>query len=120
MKKATNKEDMMKAIFVRKASSLEVVKDVIEELKEKGYEGANYQVTREVELCNEDFRKLANDLLEDQAFIQKDEGGLNDEGEVLCIRVINKESGERILIDPQGYEYPRYTAIEEKNHETKM
>ena len=110
----------MKVIFVRKATSLEVVKQVTEELKEKGYEGAKYQVTREVELSDEDFRKLTSDLLEDQDLIQKDEGGMNDEGEVLCIRVINKESGERILIDPQGYEYPRYTAIEEKNHETKM
>lgn len=110
----------MKAIFVRKATSLEVVKEVTEELKEKGYEGANYQVTRKVELSNEDFRQLTNDLLQDQAFIQKDEGGMNEVGEVLCIRVINKETGERMLIDPQGYEYPRYIAIEEKNHETKM
>lgn len=104
----------MKAIFVRKATSLEVVKEVTEELKEKGYEGAKYQVTREVELSNEDFRNLTSDLLDDQDLIQKDEGGINDEGDVLCIRVINKESGERILIDPQGYEYSRYTAIEEK------
>ena len=110
----------MKAIFVRKATTLEVVKVVTEELKQKGYEGAKYQVTREVELCNEDFRKLTSDLLDDQHFIKKDEGGMNDEGEVLCIRVINKESGKRILIDPQGYEYPRYTAIEEKSDETKM
>jgi len=110
----------MKAIFVRKATSLEVVKEATKELKEKGYEGAKYKVTREVELSNEDFRKLTCDLLQDQSFIQKDEGGINDEGEVLCIRVINKESGERILIDPQGYEYPRYTAREENSDEIKM
>ena len=110
----------MKAIFVRKATSLEVVKEVTEELKEKGYLGVEYQVTRDVELSDEDFRKLTTDLLDDQEFIQKNEGGMNDEGEVLCIRVINKETGERILIDPQGYEYPRYTAIEEKSDETKM
>ena len=110
----------MKAIFVRKATSLEVVKEVTEELKEKGYLGVEYQVTREVKLSDEDFRKLNIELLDDQDFIQKDEGGMNEVGEVLCIRVINKENGERILIDPQGYEYPRYTAIEEKSDETKM
>ena len=97
-----------------------MVKEVTEELKEKGYLGVEYQVTRDVELSDEDFRKLTTDLLDDQEFIQKNEGGMNDEGEVLCIRVINKETGERILIDPQGYEYPRYTAIEEKSDETKM
>ena len=110
----------MKAIFVRKASDLEVVREVTEELKSKGYDGTAYRVTREVELSDEDFIKLTTDLLDDQDIIQKDEGGMNDEGEVLCIRVINKESGKRILIDPQGYEYPRYTAIEEKSDETKM
>ncbi len=110
----------MKAIFVRKASDLEVVKEVTKDLKQKGYEGAKYQVTREIKLSDKEFRTLTADLLEDQSFIQKDEGGINDEGEVLCIRVINKDNGERILIDPQGYEYPRYTALEEKSDETKM
>ncbi len=109
----------MKAIFVRKASDLEVVREVTEELKSKGHQGIGYRVTREVELSDKEYEKLANDLLQDQAFINEDEG-LNDVGEVLCIRLINKESGERILIDPQGYEYSRYTAIEEKNDETKM
>ena len=33
MKKSTYKEDKMKAIFVRKATNLEVVKEVTEELK---------------------------------------------------------------------------------------
>jgi len=96
------------------------VREVTEELKSKGHEGTAYRVIREVELSNKEYKKLTNDLLQDQAFINKDEGGINDAGEVLCIRVINKESGERILIDPQGYEYPRYTALEEKSDETKM
>ncbi len=110
----------MKAIFVRKASDCDVVREVTEELKNEGNEGKPYRVTREVELSDKAYKKLTNDLLQDQAFIQNDEGGINDEGEVLCIRVINKVSRERILIDPQGYEYPRYTAIEESNNETKM
>jgi len=110
----------MKTIFVRKASDLEVVREVTEELKSKGHEGTEYRVTREVELSDKQYKKLTGDLLQDQSFIQKDEGGLNDKCEVLCIRVINKESGERILIDPQGYEYPRYTALEEMSDETKM
>ena len=110
----------MKGIFVRKASDIDVVRDVTEELKSKGHDGTTYRVTREVELSDKEYKKLTNDLLQDQDFINEDEGGINDEGEVLCIRVINKESGERILIDPQGYEYPRYTALEEKSDETKM
>jgi len=32
---------------------------------------------------------------------------------MLCIRVINKDTGEKILTNPEGYDYPRYCAIED-------
>lgn len=103
----------MKAYFGRKMDSLEELKDMTERAIFEGYPASAYIVTREVELSDAEFKKLAEDLLEDQPWIEKGDGGMTPQREFRCIRVQNAMTGERILVNSEGYNYPRYTAVEE-------
>jgi hypothetical protein len=103
----------MKALFGRKMNDIEELREATRLAKKKGFSGEDYEVIKEVALSDFDFQKFAGDLLEDQTWIKKDEGGSNANGEVRCIRVTNLLTGERILVNSEGYDYPRYTAIEE-------
>lgn len=103
----------MKALFGRKVYDIEQLREATEAAKRKGIVGSDYTVIREVELTDEQFKKFTSDFLEDQPWIEKGDGGHNEKGELRCIRVINLETGEKILTNPEGFEYPRYTSIEE-------
>ncbi|MFX4263113.1 DUF6329 domain-containing protein [Pelotomaculum propionicicum] len=103
----------MKAIFGRKMASLEELKEATAKAKNDGHTGKPYEVIKEIVLSDADFNKFANCLLEDQPWIEKADGGHNQNGEVKCIRVINLKTGERVLVNSEGYDYPRYTALEE-------
>jgi hypothetical protein len=103
----------MKALFGRKFTNIKELKEATEDAKKRGVVGSNYTVIREVELSDHEYKKFCSDFLEDQPWIEKNDGGSNAAGELRCIRVKNVESGERILVNTEGYECPRYTAIEE-------
>lgn len=103
----------MKALFGRKFYDIEELREATEAAKRKGVLGLDYTVIREVKLTDVEFKKFASDFLADQPWIEKDDGGHNEKGEIRCIRVINLETGEKILTNPEGYEFPRYTAIED-------
>ncbi|MHC1731986.1 MAG: DUF6329 domain-containing protein [Bacteroidales bacterium] len=103
----------MKALFGRKVTNIKELKDATLKERENGYTGLMYEVIKEVSLDDSDFKEFANDFLEDQPWIEGDDGGVNSKGEIRCIRVINAQTGERILVNSEGYDYPRYTAIEE-------
>jgi len=103
----------MKALFGRKFYSIKELKEATEEAKEDGVIGSDYTVVREVELGDIEFQNFTSNFLEDQPWIKKSDGGINEKGELRCIRVINKDTDETILINSEGYEYPRYTAIED-------
>ena len=93
----------MKALFGRKIPNLEELKEASARARRQGKKGERYTVTQEVKLTDAAFNDFAADLLQDQPWI-------NPKAD--CIRVINQETGEKVLIDPQGYQYPRYTALE--------
>lgn len=101
-----------KALFGRKIANLEDLKDLTESVLNKGEAGSSYEVTREVMLTGEEFQQFASDFLQDQPWISPEDGGSNKKGEIRCIRVINQETSERVLINSEGYGYPRYTALE--------
>ena len=61
---------------------------------------------------DDEFQYFTNDFFNDQAWITKEDGGVNEQREVRCIRVINQDTGEKVLVNNEGYIYPRYTAIE--------
>jgi len=103
----------MKALFGRKMVDMEELRDATKIARKKGFTGAAYEVIKEVALSDFDFKEFTKDLLEDQPWIDKDDGGSNPNGEIRCIRVMNLLTGERVLVNSEGYDYPRYTAIEE-------
>jgi len=95
-----------KAFFGRKVADLKELKALT------GEASSAYQVTKEVLLSSEEFEQFASDFFQDQPWICPEDGGVNESGEAKCIRVINKETGERVLVNSEGYNYPRYTALE--------
>jgi hypothetical protein len=94
-----------RALFARKVANLEDLKELTARALAEGKTGENYRVTSEVELSEAEFRRFTEDFFRDQPWIDPKAG---------CIRVVNKETRETVLIDPQGYTYPRYTALELK------
>jgi len=103
----------MKALFGRKMVDIEELRDATRNAKKEGFVGSAYKVTKEVALSDIDFKEFTKDFLKDQPWIDKDNGGSNPSGEIRCIRVLNLQTGARILVNSEGYDYPRYTAIEE-------
>ena len=102
----------MKALFGRKVLNLKELKELTKEAKEDEVKGTEYQVTKEVELNDEEFKGFSKDFCKDQPWIAKEDGGYNEKGELRCIRVKNTKIKKSILVDSEGYTYPRYTAIE--------
>ena len=103
----------MKAFFGRKVSNLKELKGLTETIlsKERG-KGSSYIVTKEVALGNEEFQMFSNDFFLERDWLTKGDGGIGKDRKIRCIRVINAETGEAILVNNEGYNYARYTAIE--------
>lgn len=105
----------MRAIFGRKMVNLHELKVLTLESIRKGSNGSEYVVTREVFLEKDKFVGFSNNFLEDQPCIVENDGGIDTEGRKRCIRVINKETNEIIIVNTEGYQYARYTALELKD-----
>lgn len=103
----------MKALFGRKISDIEELREATFYSKKEGSTGSRYVVTKEVKLTDGEFKNLTANLLADQPWISKDDGGPNEDGDLKCIRVINLLTGEKLLINSEGYDFPRYTALED-------
>ena len=109
----TQKGDLkMKALFGRKIADLKELKELTVVALKSGREGTDYEVTKEIELNDKEFKLFSEDFFKDQPWITEQDGGPNERGQLRCIRVKNKETGERILVNSEGYTYPRYIALE--------
>ncbi|WP_312812902.1 DUF6329 domain-containing protein [Sedimentibacter sp.] len=87
-----------KAIFERKISAFDTQACVI----------------NGIEIMDEnEFEEFSSNLLNDRTFIadRKDEMYIDSAGQKHGLLALNKDSGDGILIDSQGYDYPRYTAF---------
>ncbi len=93
----------VKALFARKVPTLEELKEMTERALQEGKTGRTVAVEEEVTLTDQDFQCFANDLLADQPWINP---------QASCIRVINNDTGEKVLLSPEGYQYGRYTSLE--------
>ena len=102
----------MKAFFGRKVLHLDELKDLTLRAVKEGHKGQPYIIIREVFLANEYFMDFAGDFLKDQFWIRSEDGGINMNGEVRCVRVNNMDTDEKVLVNSEGYDYPRYTALE--------
>jgi len=95
------------ATFGRKVGSLQELKAM-----SVGWgETLPYVVIKEVVLNQFDFKIFCNNFFKDRPWISPEDGGKTIKG-VRCIRVINEQTDEKILVNNEGYSYPRYTAIE--------
>ena len=102
----------MRALFGRKVLNLKELEKFIKEAKKDGMRGTAYEVIKEIELSDTEFEQFAKELWKDQMWISEEDGGFNEKGELRCIRVKNTKTNKSILVDSEGYTYPRYTAIE--------
>nr|WP_312578848.1 DUF6329 domain-containing protein [Sedimentibacter sp.] len=87
-----------KAIFERKISAFHTRECVI----------------NEIELMNEkEFETFSKNLLSEQSFIadKKEKMYIDSTGQIHGLLALNIDSGNGILIDSQGYDYPRYVAF---------
>ena len=101
----------MKVVFGRKVSNLDELKELIDGINQN-QRGQAYTVTKEVFLGDTEFKEFTSDFFNDQPWITKDDGGMNDKGDIRCIRVINQDTGEKVLVNNEGYDYARYVTIE--------
>ena len=98
-----------RAVFMRKASSLKELRKWTKEFKD---ESSEFNITKKIELNDNDFKDFCNDMLENRDFII--ENSLNMgyyDDKYHCILVYNKNSKDGILIENEGYGYARYTAL---------
>jgi len=102
----------VKALFGRKISDIDELCELTALAMKDGFSPEDYVVTKEVILSDLDYKELTTDLLKDQPWITNEDGGPIKDGELRCIRVINLSTGEKLLINSEGYDYPRYVALE--------
>lgn len=95
----------MKALFGRKVRDLDELKDLTLRAVKEGQKGQPYIIIREVSLADEYFRDFADDFLKDQFWIRSEDGGVNMDGEVRCVRVNNMDTNEKVLVNSEGYDY---------------
>lgn len=107
---------MTKAYFLRKEANMRDLYEDTQHLKMMQEKPEAYTITKEIQLTDAEFQNFKNDLLEDQTWISEGDGGMNKAGEFRCIRVTNKDNKNdwAIIVNSEGYNYPRYTAIDER------
>jgi hypothetical protein len=105
----------MRALFGRKIENIVDLREATERSRKSDVRGTVYTVDRDVEMTDDEFREFGKDFLKDQPWILKSDGGYNEKGEYSCIRVRNVDSGESLLVSSEGFDYPRYIAIEFDN-----
>ena len=93
----------VKVLFGRKISTLEELKELTAQALREGKTCRTVTVDEEITLTDKAFQNFASDMLADQTWINPSAN---------CIRVINNKTGERAIIDPQGFQYGRYTSLE--------
>jgi hypothetical protein len=102
----------MKAYFGRKLRNIDELMDTTSAAVCNGTQGVEYRVTKKVDLSDKDYQAFIQNFFNDQSWIGKDDGGVDTDDTVRCIRVSNLQTGESVLVNNEGYTYPRYTAIE--------
>jgi hypothetical protein len=101
---------MVKAIFSRKASGIEEIKERAG-WTEYGAKPMDVFVERVVELSDEKWEHFKENLLEDYDFIKYAiKSMFVADGIWHCILVKSHTSEDGILVEAEGYEYARYSA----------
>ncbi|EKQ57221.1 MULTISPECIES: hypothetical protein [unclassified Clostridium] len=102
----------MKALFGRKVLNVKELKGLKKKSNDDEIKSIAYEISREVILSDKEYKEFTENFSKDQPWITEEDGGINEKGEFICIRVRNKANKKGILINSEGYTYPRYIAIE--------
>jgi len=99
----------MYAVFVRKPTTLQEARELIEDLTPREVNKAKREivVVREIELSDAEYTKVTGNLTNDFRELKKEDGGFV-EGKDKTVEIRNKDTGETFLIRTEGYLYPAY------------
>ena len=108
---------MPKTTFVRKPCTLDDVRTHAAQIEERhgGEALDSYYVAEEIQLEENAFFELHEDLVSDRDWCREFSNRLHPmvDSAVPAIRVSCRGSLTVLIIDPQGFDYPRYVGLEE-------
>ena len=108
---------MPKTTFVRKPCTLDDVRTHAAQIEERhsGEALDSYYVAEEIQMEENAFFELLENLLTDQDWCREFSRRLHPmvDGAVPAIRVSCQGSLTGLIIDPQGFDYPRYVGLEQ-------
>ena len=102
----------MRAIF---SSKIQNLKELIEKTKDArmgGWIGQAYQIEKEVILSETEYKVFTENFILDQPWITSENGGGDTQG-IKCIRISTSRAEKGVLVNSEGYTYPRYIALEQ-------
>ena len=80
--------------------------------KRSEYEGDACVVDKVIELPAQRFQQFSRALLADYDFIAENKNAIrHDDGDRHCLLILDAEGTDGFLVDPQGYNYARYSAF---------
>ena len=80
--------------------------------KQSEYEGEACSVDKVIELPAQRFKQFSRALLADYDFIAENKNAIrNDEDARHCLLILDADGTDGFLVDPQGYNYARYSAF---------
>lgn len=106
----------MKATMIRKASSAKDWLDRAAEIKQlfgRKPQAVEVVIEKTITLKKDEFQKFADNLLDDSEIVKENVDLMRvDENDVWhCIKVTTRDLPYSILVESEGYDYARYTAI---------
>ena len=108
---------MPKTTFVRKPCTLDDVRTRAAQIEERhgGASLDSYYVAEEIQLEENAFFELHEDLVSDRDWCREFSNRLHPmvDSAVPAIRVSCRGSLTVLIIDPQGFDYPRYVGLEQ-------
>ena len=80
--------------------------------KQSEYEGEACSVDKVIELPAQGFKQFSRALLADYDFIAENKNAIrHDEATRHCLLILDADGKDGFLVDPQGYNYARYSAF---------
>ena len=80
--------------------------------KQSEYEGEACAVDKVIELPAQRFNQFSRALLADYDFIAENKNAIRHDGDVRhCLLILDEGGMDGVLVDPQGYDYARYSAF---------
>ena len=87
--------------------------------KQSEYEGEACVVDKVIELPVQRFQQFSRALLVDYDFIAENKNAIqHDDDARHCLLILDADGTDGVLVDPQGYNYARYSAFVPKSADT--